>query len=263
MNLEKVEDSVKGIGNTIKRNPLIVVGIIGVVVLIFLFARPRRERVAIKGYPVPAFDQKMPDAVAVPAAGVADFRQAIEEVIARQEAMGVAKLAAIEGIIQQQEDLRRQYEKKKQTLQDLLHRQQDEFMRRQEDIGRRMQEMIERMERIQRHHVPIPDPIPTPPPIPDPIPTPPPTPPRPRIRFDPRRPEVYKEAILRAPIPDRPTREIRNGMIRTAAGHFEPIEDVIARQKERYKRARARGDHKWAEVVRRETEIAIGRRLDW
>ena len=92
------------------------------------------------------------------------------------------------------------------------------------------------------------------------VPTPPP---RPRIRFDPRRPEVYKEAILRAPIPDRPTREVRDGKIRVAAGHFEPIEDVIKRQRKRYDRARRAGQHKWAEVVRRETEIAIGRRLDW
>ena len=62
-------------------------------------------------------------------------------------------------------------------------------------------------------------------------------------------PVEYKRRVLRQPI----------GVGRVG----EDVHEVIRRQRERYERALARGDLLWAEIVRRETEQAIGRRLEW
>ena len=72
-------------------------------------------------------------------------------------------------------------------------------------------------------------------------------------------PEAYKQVILGAPRPGR----VRDGYVRVAAGHYEPVQDVLRRQRERFERALARGDYMWADIVRRETELALGKRLEW
>ena len=261
MELEKVDDKISSAKNFIKRNPVIVIiGIVVIVVLAFLIFRPRRDEraVMIEGYPAIPPDEGIGGGVAVP-----DYTHLFGEVIAHQQAMGEAQLAMMEKLKQEMrhdeqhdilygimDELQAQRELQEQHLEQLRQQEQEQWQQMMEQLRRQQDAFIDRWDR-------------PPDPAPRPTPRPPDPAPRPVLRFDPADPERYKRKILRAPIPDRPTREVRNGKIRVAAGHFEPIEDVIARQRERYERARARGDHRWAEVVRRETEIAIGRQLDW
>ena len=94
------------------------------------------------------------------------------------------------------------------------------------------------------------------------------TEPTPEIKFDPQvldyyaDPQRYVKEIMREDV-IRPPRPRRDDKILTAAGEWEPIQDVIARQRQRYEDALARGDTKWADIVRKETEIALGHRVDW
>ena len=245
MELEKVDNKLNSAKNFIKRNPVIViVGIVVIVVLAFFIFRPRRDEraVMIEGYPAIPPDEGIGGGVAVP-----DYTHLFAEVIAHQQAMGEAQLAMMEKLKQEmrhdeqydilygiKDEMQAQRELQEQHMEQLRQQEQELWEQILDELRRQQNVVIDR----NRDGKNV-------------------------LRFDPADPRTYKRAILRAPIPDRPTREYKNGKIRVAAGHFERIEDVIARQKERYKRARAKGQHEWAEVVRRETEIAIGRQLDW
>ena len=255
MELEKIDDKISRTKNFIKRNPIIVIiGIVIIVVLAFLIFRPRRgERaVMLEGYPTAPKDN-IGGGVSAP-----DYTHLFAEVIAHQQAMGEAQLEMMHKLNQEMQydeqydilygimdELQTQRELQEQHQEQLRQQEQNQWQQMMKQLRRQQNEVIDR------------------PPAPEPVPTPIPRPPRPVVRYNPAEPEKYKSAILRAPIPSKPTREVRNGKIRVASGGFERIEDVIARQKKRYDKARGRGDHKWAEVVRRETEIAIGRQLDW
>ena len=263
MELQRIDDKMNRVGNFIKKNPIIVIiGIVVIVVLVFLFfRRDERKAVMVEGYPA-APEPPIGGGVAVP-----DYAHLFGEVIAHQQAMGEAQLAMMEKLKQEMrhdeqydilygimDELQAQRELQEQHQEQLRQQEQEQWQQMINELRRQQDLVDDRNRRDWDEDKPW---RPGPPDRPD-------RPDRPRVlRFDPADPERYKREILRAPIPDHPTREVRNGKIRVAAGHFEPIEDVIARQKERYERARARGDHKWAEVVRRETEIAIGRQLDW
>ena len=255
MQIEKVEEGAKRAGTFIKNNPLIIIIAIAVIALIFLFRRNGREEKEVIAEPIPPYEHLTPPA------GVGEqVGHLVEELAVRQEAMAVAKMQMIDRLFRQQE----------QRQAELLHGKMGIIERVEQRIGELEEKIHEpRPEPLPPPppipwYIPEPQPIPSPPPIPYPVPTPPPDGGgRGVIWFDPANPRRYKDAILRAPIPDRPTREVINGKIRVAAGHFEPKHEVIARQKERYLRARREGRHEWAEVVRRETEIALGKRLDW
>ena len=256
MELQRIDDKMNRVGNFIKKNPIIVIiGIVVIVVLVFLFfRRDERKAVMVEGYPA-APEPPIGGGVAVP-----DYAHLFGEVIAHQQAMGEAQLAMMEKLKQEmrhdeqydilygiKDEMQAQRELQEQHMEQLRIQEQDHWQQILDELRRQQEEAIDKNRRDD-----------------DDKPWRPGPPPRPRVlRFDPADPRTYKREILRAPIPDRPTREYKNGKIRVAAGHFERIEDVIARQKERYKRAREKGQHKWAEVVRRETEIAIGRQLDW
>lgn len=262
MELEKIDNKLGSAKNFIKKNPVIVIiGVVVIAVLAFLIFRPRRgERVVmLDGYPAAAPEPPIGGGVATP-----DYTHLFGEIIAHQQAMGEAQLEMMHKLKQEMqydeqneviygimEELQTQRELQEQHQEQLRQQEQNQWQQMMEQLRRQQEEAIDRNRRDD-------DDIPW-------RPGPPDKPDRPRrtIRYNPAEPEKYKRAILRAPIPSKPTREVRNGKIRVASGGFERIEDVIARQKKRYDKARGRGDHKWAEVVRRETEIAIGRQLDW
>jgi len=77
---------------------------------------------------------------------------------------------------------------------------------------------------------------------------------------------AYKRAIAEAHArwePGAPDRAVRNGLIQTAEHGWQTPEQIMARQRVRYDRAKAAGRVDDALKVRRETELAIGQRVGW
>lgn len=186
MRIEQVERGISGIGGFIKQNPLMVLGILALIFLVVLFARP--ERRAEEAIPQAKHDKlAMVEPPIYPQnIGALDIGYLFEDVIIRQE-MLAAQIAGIHDAL--------------------------------------------RADRVE----PVID-----------------------YRVDPQR---YVEQILGgAHIPPRPR---KNDKIWVAEGRWEPIDNVKKRQRQRFERALARGDKQTAEVVRKETELALGQRLVW
>ena len=84
MKIEQIEKTISGAGNWVKNNPLIVLGILVVVFLVFLFARPERRveeaLPQLKQEPLPAEPP-----IHLQDVGALDVGILFEEVIVRQE----------------------------------------------------------------------------------------------------------------------------------------------------------------------------------
>ena len=243
---KNVEGGIKGIGNFIKRNPFVaIIGVIVVIFLVFLFGRPRREREEVAApqqlpqpqampveIPVP-----MPVEVPVPMPVEVPVHKIIEKPIPKPIEVPVPKVIEKPIFIEPpvQPDMKPQVDYEYRD--DIAWK--EEFAAQLDAIQDALR--VDRVEAVD----PVID-----------------------VKVDPyvldfyADPQRYVKEIMREDV-FRPPRPRKNGLILTAAGEWEPIEDVIARQKQRYKDALARGDIKWAEIVRRETEIALGHTVDW
>jgi hypothetical protein len=221
---KNIEGGMKGIGNFIKRNPFIaIIAVIVVFFLVFLFARPRRREEVTAPQQLPQA-QAMPVEVPVPMPVEVPVPKVIEKPIFIEPA--VQPEPQIEEVYK--EDVAWQEELAAQI--DAIH-----------DVLRddRVEPVVEAV-----------------------------TEPTHEIKFDSEvldyyaDPQKYKREIMREDV-IRPPRPRRDDKILTAEGEWEPVESVIARQRERYEDALARDDTKWADIVRRETEIALGHAVDW
>jgi hypothetical protein len=228
---KNVEGGIKGIGNFIKQNPFVaIIGIIVVFFLVFLFARPRRERVTPQP---PAQPEVITKEVPVPKPIEVPVYKEIEKPIPMPIEVPVPKI--IEKPIFIEPPVQPDPEPQDVYRDDIAWK--EEFAAQLDAIQDALR--VDRVEDV------------------DPV-----------IKIDPYMldyyadPQRYVEEIMREDV-FRPPRPRRNGLILTAAGEWEPVQDVIERQKQRYKDALARGDYKWADIVKRETEIALGHPVDW
>ena len=246
---KQAERGMKGIGDFIKRNPFVaIIGVIIVIFLVFLFARPRRERVTpqppaqpeviTKEVPVPMpvevpvykeIEKPIPIPVEVP------VHKVIEKPIPMPVEVPVPKI--IEKPVFIEPPVQPDPEPQEIYRDDIKWK--EEFAAQLDAIQDALR--VDRVEAVD----PIID-----------------------VKVDPyvldyyADPQRYVEEIMREDV-FRPPRPRKNGLILTAAGEWEPVQDVIERQKQRYKDALARGDYKWAEIVMRETEIALGHPVVW
>ena len=190
MKIEQVERGISGIGNWVKNNPLMVLGVIVLVFLVFLFARP--ERRAQEALPQPKHEPlPIEPPVALQDVGALDIGVLFEDVIVRQE-MLAGQVAA---------------------LHDALR------IDRPDQI---IAGAVDYRECPQRY-----------------------------IEY------IFKEGIIRQPRPRK------DDKILIAEGRWEPVDEVIRRQRKRYERALAEGRKEDAKLVRRETELALGHRVVW
>ena len=230
MRVEQVQDNIekgiRGIGSFIKNNPLVVVGIFVVVFLVFLFTRPRRneERVEPRQLAQPqTLQPAAPKVVEVPVIKEMPLPFPVE--VPADKKPDDEKL--IDEPVEQTKNI---FDWK------------EGFTAWQEDIAARIDALDDAL-RVDR---------------PDNV----------VFRVDPyvldyyADPERYRREIMREDV-FRPPRPRRNGKILTAEGKWEPIDSVIERQKRRFERALVEGRRQDAELIRRETEIALGHKLDW
>ena len=184
MKIKEVEKSISGVGNFIKQNPLIVLGVIILIFFVYLFMKPETEEAIPqpKYEPLPVEPPIQPNDV-----GLLDIGYLFEDIISRQDLLS-AQMA---------------------TIHDAL-----------------------RLDRVE----PVVD-----------------------YRID---PENYIEQILREDnfISPRPR---KNDKIWVAEGRWEPVQEVINRQRQRFENALAEGDKQMAKVIRKETELALGQRVEW
>ena len=235
MKIEQVEKGIKrgisGIGGFIKQNPLIVLGILALLFLVVLFTRPERraEEVIIKPKPEPKPERLQVDIPPVqPYNVMPDIGFLFEDIIKRQE-LFAAEIAGIHDALRvdRVEAVEPAPEPVVEVVERIIERVVEPANGRRDDNG--------------RNNV---------------------------IRFDPQiidfyaDPQRYKREIMRKDV-IRPPRPRRRDKILTAEGRWERIEDVERRQRDRYERALAAGQKDWGELVRRETEIALGHRVRW
>ena len=224
-----VEKGIKGIGNFIKNNPLIVVGVFVVVFLVFLFARPRRE------------EKVEPRQLAQPQPLQPAAPKLVEVPVIKEIPLPFpVEVPAVEKPNRKPND-EKPLEEPTEPLNN-VYNWQEGFAAWQEDITARIDAIDDALRDDRPDNV--------------------------VLRVDPyvldyyADPERYRREIMRKDV-FRPPRPRRNGKILTAEGRWEPIESVIERQKRRFERVLAEGRRQDAELIRRETEIALGHELDW
>ena len=225
---KNIEGGMKGIGNFIKRNPFIaIIAVIVVFFLVFLFTRPGRRREEIAAPQQLPQPQAMPIEVPVPMPVEVPMPMPVEVPVPKV----IEKPIFIEPA---------------QPEQPLVEEVYKEDIAWQEELAAQI-EAIQDALRVDR--------VETVDPVID-------------VKVDPyvldyyADPERYRREIMREDV-FRPPRPRRNGLILTAAGEWEPIQDVIERQRRRHERALAEGRKQDAQLIRRETEIALGHRVDW
>ena len=236
MKLEQVGKGISGIGEFIKRNPYIV--ILGVIILLlfFLFTRPEKPRIEKNFAPQPPTPPEPPEPpvqhkVEVIPVPIPEPPKIVKVPVPTEPPIQPVT-APDTGIM-----LEKFGQKFGEMMQNISVMFEDVIAHHEATIAQ-ITELVDtiRVDRPDTVHRRAID-----------------------FRENPQRyvEEIMREGVIRHPRPRK------NGKILVADGRWEPEDKVIERQRRRYEEALARGDYKWAEIVRRETEIALGRTLEW